>query len=368
MTDRRGAEAPAITDHRAYRIAGSGPVSLACALFLVRKGVPAHAVSLQPAPDGIPAALAARPLAIAHGSRQLLDRLITFPECGTIRRVEVSMPGHAGRTRIAATDLAAPALGYVVRYGTLAAALREAVAAHAWSPQDDDTALTIHAEGDPGPDAQVREFDQCALVGEVSTPQAAPATAGTAFERFTDSGPLALLPLPGTRRMAMVWCDTAERCEARCVADPQALSSELCERFGPALGPLSVEGALSVVPLARRMRARIDAPGEVWIGNAAQALHPVAGQGLNLGLRDAFELAGALAVARRRGTPIGQALDAHRRARSPDRRLTVALTDLMADSFTWPLARPLQSPMLAALDLLPGLRRPLASQLMFGWR
>jgi 2-octaprenyl-6-methoxyphenol hydroxylase len=165
-----------------------------------------------------------------------------------------------------------------------------------------------------------------------------------------------------------VWCDTAARCNQRLAVGRVVLEASLRERFGSALGPLRIDGPLTVSPLVRRLRRRLEGAGEVWIGNAAQTLHPVAGQGLNLGLRDAFELAAGLADAARRGEPLQPALSAYRKRRGADRSITVALTDLMAGSFTWPLARPLQSPLLAALDLVPALRRPLASQLMFGWR
>jgi 2-octaprenyl-6-methoxyphenol hydroxylase len=206
------------------------------------------------------------------------------------------------------------------------------------------------------------------LLGNVTTPRSPDAAAEVAYERFTDAGPLALLPLPEPRRRALVWCDTAGRCEQRLALDRGELEAVLQARFGTALGPLRVEGPLAVAPLARRLRRRLEAPGEVWIGNAAQTLHPVAGQGLNLGLRDAYELAAALGDAARREAPLQTALPQYRRRRRADRSITVALTDLMAGSFTWPLARPLQSPLLAALDLLAPLRRPLAAQLMFGWR
>jgi 2-octaprenyl-6-methoxyphenol hydroxylase len=355
-----------------WRVVGSGPVALACALFLVRRGVPASAIRLECALDDapVPAALAARTLALSDGSRQLLGRIAPPLPAGTIRRVDVSIAGHAGRTRIDATDLGAPALGHVVRYPALVGALRHAAAAHAWAAPVDpsDAALTIHADGDTGADASVREFDQCALLGDVSAPRADAARRAVAFERFTPDGPLALLPLPEPGRWTMVWCDRAERCDARLAADRGALALELRGLFGDTLGPLAIEGPLSVVPLVRRARLRTASAREAWIGNAAQALHPVAGQGLNLGLRDAFELADALAPVRLRGRPLDAALDAWRRDRRADRAATIALTDLMAASFTWPLARGLQSPLLALLDLVPPLRRPLAEQLMFGRR
>lgn len=357
-----------------WHLVGGGPVALACALFLVRRGVPAPSIALDPSPTTdapVPPALASRTLAVSHGSRQLLERIATIPPAGTIRQVEVSLRGHAGRTRIAAADLGVPALGHVLRYGALLASLRAAASTHRWAgPPEAGTraALTVHAEGDPGDDADVREFGQWALLGEVRAPRAAAARHATAFERFTPDGPLALLPLPEPGRWTMVWCDTAARCEARRAADPASLSAALQARFGDALGPLAVEGPLGLAPLARRTRRGTVVPGEAWIGNAAQSLHPVAGQGLNLGLRDAFELADALADARRRGQSADTGLQAWRTRRRADRRLTVGLTDLMAASFTWPLARPLQSPVLAALDLLAPLRRPLAAQLMFGRR
>jgi 2-octaprenyl-6-methoxyphenol hydroxylase len=108
----------------------------------------------------------------------------------------------------------------------------------------------------------------------------------------------------------------------------------------------------------------------VWIGNAAQALHPVAGQGLNLGLRDAFELARDLADNEfgPRPLPVPQVLARFAGRRRLDRGLTTGITDLLASSFTWPLALPVQSALLAAMDLLPAVRRPLASALLFGRR
>jgi 2-octaprenyl-6-methoxyphenol hydroxylase len=349
-------------------ISGSGPISLACALLLVRRGIAPGRIAIDPDTGPVPAALAARALAISHGSRQLLDRIVRFPAAGRIGRVDVSVSGRAGRTRISATDLEVPALGHVVRYGELLQRLREAAARQDWSQQAIEASVVIHADGDPGDDARSREFGQCALLGEVATPDAGDDTADVAYERFTDAGPLALLPLPEPRRRALVWCDTAARCSERSTLGPGELGADLQRRFGTALGRLRIDGPLSVAALSRRIRRHRELQGEAWIGNAAQTLHPVAGQGFNLGLRDAFELAAVLAQADRRDTSPQAALDEFRRRRRADRSVTIALTDLLAGSFTWPLARPVQSTFLAALDLVPALRRPLASQLLYGWR
>ncbi len=373
----------------AWQIKGAGPVGLACALFLIRRGVPSSTIALDPLPmagQPIPAGLAARVLAVSHGSCQLLGRIATLPAAGRIARVEVSMSGHLGRTRIVADELGVPALGQVMRYGALLDALRQAAAQHHWAsgPDDPEDAgrieLTIHAEGDAGEDARVREFDQSALLGEVAAPQARSEHLNTAFERFGDKGPLALLPLPQSRRWAMVWCDQADACEARRALEPAHLAAELQKRAGDMLGPLEICGPLALAPLARRARRKIATPDAVWIGNAAQSLHPVAGQGLNLGLRDAFELADYLARDVTQGADdlerpnhrgagrVPDALQAFERRRRTDRSLTIGLTDLMAESFTWPLIRPVQSGVLGALDMLSALRAPLARQLMFGRR
>jgi len=359
-----------------WRVSGAGPVALAFALFLVRRGVPAARLALDPPPDLDalpPPALAARSLALSHGSRQLLERIAVMPTAGTIERVDISLRGHAGRTRIVARELGVPALGHVVRYGPLLAALRRAARDRPWaSPRnpgaDAAAGLAVHAEGDTGDDARVRDFGQSALLGEVIARNAPASLQASAFERFTPDGPLALLPLPEPSRWAMVWCDRAERCAARLDTERGVLAAELQARFGDTLGALELDGPLATAALVRRARRRIVLDGEAWIGNAAQSLHPVAGQGLNLGLRDAFELAEALVPVALRGAPLQAALAAWQRARRVDRTITIGLTDLMAASFTWPLAGPIQSPVLAALDAIEPLRRPLADQLMFGRR
>lgn len=355
-------------------IRGAGPVGLACALFLVRRGIAAHRIGLDPSPaewGELPAHLSQRVLALSEGSRQLLQRIAVLPPGGQIRQVEVTLLNHVGRTRIDCADLGVPALGRVLRYGELLASLRTRAATVAWAdPQtlQAQDPLIIHAEGDPGEEADERHFDQAALLGEVHAPEAPAGLHSVAFERFTPHGPLALLPLAGAGLWSLVWCDRVETTRARLAADRSLLATELRERIGPRLGPLSLQGPLGSAPLVRRMRRRVHDERQVWIGNAAQSLHPVAGQGLNLGLRDAFELADILGQAdRTRGLDTLVLHDWQRRRRA-DRRATVGLTDLLASSFTWPLARPVQSAVLGMLDISPALRRSLASRLMFGLR
>lgn len=387
------------------RLQGSGPVALACALFMVRQGIPAHRIALDAKPREIPAALNHRILALSEGSLQLLDRVCARPVGGAIRTVDVSMRGHWGSTTMRADELGVAALGCVVRYPELLKVLRQAAAAQAWhgQPTSDPQALSasdpharpaaqslhsmdstaasgspnrqpmllIHAEGDPGEDAQVRTFDQAALLLEVNAPQAPAQAAGSAHEKFTAQGPLALLPLAEPGRWSVVWCDTPEAGERRLHSDEASLSHELQHLFGHRLGPLHILGPRHLAALVRKARTETvqdQDQAEIWIGNAAQALHPVAGQGLNLGLRDAFELAQCLGEAWRMGQPARSVTTRWARQRQRDRRGLIALTDLMARSFTWPAARPVQSIFLGGLEIIGPARRALARTLMFGLR
>ncbi len=384
-----------------YRIAGSGPVALACALFMVRGGVDPRRIQLPSPPlPAMPAdtargksdAGARRMLALSEGSRQLLTRIIRMPGGGLIERIEVALSGRSGRTRIEARDFGVAALGHVVPYGDLVAALREAsgqIGFAGASPEIGDAGgrgsdaaatVTIHAAGMPGTQDQDRQgfkshdFQQCALLVEV----AAQAAGTTAYECFGPHGPLALLPADCGHgaRYAVVWCDRPQTTAARAAMTPGMLASALhdalrdCGIAPSVLGSLRVCSPVAVAPLVRVRRQRSAAGNEVWIGNAAQSLHPVAGQGLNLGLRDAFELARLLADAEYSTPALApvQVLRSYASQRRADRSITTGVTDLLAAGFTWPLARPLQSALLTAMDVLPPVRWPLASALLFGKR
>jgi len=355
---------------QAVRIEGRGPVGLALALFLSRQGFDAASISIDAAGAGLPPWLAARPIALSLGSWQLLSRVATLPQAAPIMKVDVSLRGRAGRTRMLASDLRAPALGYVLRYGPLHHALAAALAARlaSSSPAGGDApqpALTVIADGDPGGASRVHDFDQTALLAEVVTEGDGH---GTAYERFTDEGPLALLPLPEARRYALVWCGRPANSQRRAALAPHEFDAELLAAFGDALGTLRLDSDRVLAPLQRRVRVAETGSPQVAIGNAAQALHPVAGQGLNLGLRDAFELAQRLGELRASGHPLAEAAARFARARRADRGLTIAATDALAQAFTIPAVARIESLALGALDLVAPARDRVAAALMFGLR
>lgn len=357
------------------RIVGSGPAALAFALFAVRQGFGAERLRLERFDEPVPAALAGRQLAMSLGSWQLLSRIARLPAAARIETVDVSILGHPGRTRITADEMNAPALGYVLSYGALLASLQRAAesaglgrgAAQASTGEGAALAdeIVVHAEGDTGEDASVREFEQAALLAEVAVEDD---HGTTAYECFTANGPLALLPLPEARRYSLVWCAPPEQTRLRAALEPAELAAQLQDAFGWKLGRLSIVSPCVVAPMIRRARRSLVSGNAAWIGNAAQVLHPVGGQGLNLGLRDAFLLARCLGDAQA-GTGNARAgLAAYAARRRIDRSGTIALTDALARLFGVSLLRPVQSMALALLDTLPAARGSVARQFMFGLR
>ena len=380
------------------RIDGTGPVALATALWLVRAGIPAACIALpldRPATSILPKDAPRRTIALSEGSRQILARLITLPAAGRIDTVEIVQAGTDGHTRLDREDFPLPALGWVVVWEDLIAQLHQAAEKLPFARPDDpafaEPALVIHAGGMPpaqsrdDTDFDTHDSGQAGLLFEV----AVTGTADTAFECFRPGGPLALLPapaLPDGPRYTVVWSDAAEASRRRAELPADVLGQELREALRAALGPrhwgrhaghfgpLRVCTPAVAVPLPRVRRRQTTTSGQVWIGNAAQMLHPVAGQGLNLGLRDAFVLArelGDAAFDTRLPGPharVARALEAHARARLTDRWLTIRGTDLLSTAFGWPAARTLPPMLLNAMHVARPLRLPLARALVFGHR
>jgi 2-octaprenyl-6-methoxyphenol hydroxylase len=217
--------------------------------------------------------------------------------------------------------------------------------------------------------AVVADYGQTAWVGQVSL---AGAPAGVAFERFTRDGPVALLPLPARpgdvdtlSRAALVWCVPSAADPVRTLNDAQRLAL-LRHRLPGEVGRLVDLSPLKDFALGLNAERSLVNGRTVRIGNAAQTLHPVAGQGLNLGLRDACALVESL----QRRADVDAALACVAWSRAPDRWSLIAATDFLARSFTWrlPGAAALRGLGLAALQALPPAKAALARQMMFGWR
>ena len=241
----------------------------------------------------------------------------------------------------------------------LAAALR-AKAAQFVAEEEAEARCTVHAEG-VARDAEETRYSQDAVVALVKTE---PAARAAAFERFTPEGPLALLPLEG--RYAVVWSARPQRAAELAGMREADFLAALAAAAGRRAGqPVAVE-ARSVHSLALRVRPARVGERAVYIGNAAQTLHPVAGQGLNLGLRDAWELA---QIWRDAQDPGDAALLARYAARRRlDAAATIRVTDWMAKGFTGTsrLSRAARGVALTALDVLPGPRRFFARRMIYG--
>ncbi|HEY9321254.1 MAG TPA: UbiH/UbiF/VisC/COQ6 family ubiquinone biosynthesis hydroxylase [Achromobacter sp.] len=379
-------------------ILGAGPVGRVLALMLARVAPDPARIALLagavPAPAMPAAAVPAadpRVLAMNHGSRVLLESLHAWPErSADIRNIHVSQRGRLGRTVIQNTDFGVPQLGSVVAYSGLHAKLDECVAASGVTvltgpaaqvdSQDADGVrimqggetlrcqVAVQSDGAGATDLR-RDYGQHAVL---TTAHATLPRRGWAWERFTAEGPLALLPHPQTPdAYSVVWCSAPDRAAELAALDNAAFSKALSAAFGDRLGRLSSQAPRHVFPLALAAR-RAQVQGRVAaIGNAAQTLHPVAGQGLNLGLRDAARLAQALAgwLARPEASPTAL-LAEFAQARQVDRVITAGLTDLMPRVFATGLAPVEHACGLALLgmDLASPLRAPLAQHLLQGFR
>jgi 2-octaprenyl-6-methoxyphenol hydroxylase len=333
-------------------IRGAGPVGRALALALRGSG-------LDVVLSGPTTPAAFRPIVLSYASRLILERLGAWQRVPStpIETIHVSQQGGFGRVRLEAAEMGVPALGYVTDYSSLIQALDVDVQVGEVAAK-----CIVHAEG-ASPDGAEKRYGQDAVVALASF---APESACRAFERFTPEGPLALLPFQG--RYAVVWSCAPERA-ARLAAMAE---EEFVLALGAAAGrrpgrPLRVESR-AAQPLVLRVRPTRVAPRAVFVGNAAQTLHPVAGQGLNLGLRDAWDLAAAWRDVRDPGDPA--VLARYAESRRVDAAATVRATDLLAGAFLGSnrVLRAARGVAMTALDVLPGPRKFFARRMIFGAR
>ena len=371
-------------------ICGAGPVGMALAALLAKRGMAPQRIGLIDAKALATAMTDPRSIALSYGSRMLLEEIGAWPIPATpIHEIHISRRGQFGRSVIERSEHDVPALGYVTRYGELVTALSGAceragvnvmrparvsgqlehadgVAIKLDDGRDIETLLLVQAEGGvfgaQDEKSVSRDYQQTAVIARVS---ASVPIAHRAYERFTDEGPLALLPQAGGDGLqyALVWCVRPETAQALLDLDDGAFLARLGEAFGTRLGRFTASSARASYPLG--LNAGVSGTARtVAIGNAAQTLHPVAGQGLNLGLRDAAVLARLLA---QEATPA--ALGKFGAARSGDRKLLVGLTDAMARAFT--VAGPAQALLglsLGLLDTVAPARTLLAELMIFGRR
>jgi 2-octaprenyl-6-methoxyphenol hydroxylase len=370
-------------------IVGGGPVGLALALSLQQSGIACCVFDARPA-NAIHDD--ARVLALSYGSRMILERLGAW--CGVdatpIAAIHVSQQGGLGRTLFEAGDLNLEALGYVARAGAVAASLSDACTATGIEVRHetrveraaaDDESVVLSFTAPPGREVRARLVawaegqadDSPAVVGRDYAQQAVIATVGIAephrniaYERFTASGPIALLP--HGRGYAIVQGVAQTDIAAVLSLDDASFLGQLQQAFTGRLQFTTTSKRLAF-PLALRYRQTPIAARAVWLGNAAQTLHPIAGQGFNLALRDVAELAQTL---RERSTDCGDAalLARYAAVRRLDRHGTIGLTDALVRLFaaTNPLLGHARGAGLLALDLLPAARRLFARRMIFGAR
>jgi 2-octaprenyl-6-methoxyphenol hydroxylase len=380
-------------------IVGGGLVGASLALALARSELHIGIIESQQWRLSSAPAYDDRTLALAYGSRRIFEAMGLWPAIAEragatpIRRIHISDRGHFGIARLDAADAGIEALGYVVETPGLGAVLYQALQhsaaleviapatmqtlsfandmAHVHLKRDgiDGTITARLIVGADGGRSQVREavgigartknYGQTAIVANVTPEQVHD---HIAYERFTEDGPLALLPMRDNR-CTVVWSVRHEQARAMLAWDDELFLRQLQERFGDRLGEFRKAGSRSGYPLIltrvdAHMRARV-----VLVGNAAHTVHPVAGQGFNLGLRDVATLSQVLVEALRDGHDIGHlgVLAQYTRSRRRDTRAVSGFTDGLIRVFANSLpplvvARDIG---LIAADLLPPLKRAL---------
>lgn len=377
-------------------IVGGGLVGASLALALDAAG--RRATLLQAAPlHGASAAQGDdndRNLVLARASVNALKTLRVWPHldaaAGAIHRVEVSRAGEFGKLRMTAEDAGVDALGRVVPGRALAAALERQLAAcrHierlapakllALSPgesgwharvamggeeHDIEARLVIGSDGSDslvraqvGIGAHEHDYCQSLFVCTVACERDMP---DCAFERFTDEGPVALLPLPNQRR-GLVLTVSADRHDEVATMGDAAFVAFAQQRFGWKLGKLSRPGKRFAHRIRRVLADAVTAPRAVLVGNAAQTVHPIGAQGFNLGLRDALTLSELIAAADDPGA--AALLNAYAARRQPDRDGVLAFSHGLIALGCLPQAAlaPLRSLTMLALGGITPLRHAVA--------
>ena len=393
-------------------IIGGGPVGTSLALALRDSGLKVCVLEARPAnaPSND-----ARALALSYGSRLLLERIGIWKrlsEVSPIRTIHISQRQSFGRAMLRAAELNVPELGYVLPYPALQDALQNALSSslsHAGRTGGRDSAgegrgelqyisgaSVTHLQGeadcatigyqqgggvntlhtrlavvaDGGKllvqqyPPEVHDYGQSALITHITC--AAP-QADIAYERFTPQGPVALLPFQ--TGYELVWTAPHQRAQEMLAWDDAKFLCELHRHFGDRVGEFLTVGKRTCFPLGlKRAPNLFPMPHTVLLGNAAQTMHPVAGQGFNMGLRDAWELAQEILDAVPESLGTAAMLAAYRNQRRSDREAGIRFTDGLVRLFSndLPLVSAGRAAALSALDCLPFAKRFVAKRMMFG--
>jgi 2-octaprenyl-6-methoxyphenol hydroxylase len=382
--------------HNNYDIAiiGGGPVGTSLALALRGSQYRVHLIESRTQGAVV---RDARALALSYGSRLLIERLGAWAglaDISPIESIHVSQANSFGSTVIRAEDVRLPQLGYVIPYSelqrSLSVAMDHAETEKSWgasvtSIRHEQTHVTIEyvqdglnkqmcarlaVVADGGKLLEERypnkthDYGQSALLTHVTCSRVVPARA---FERFTPHGPLALLPFRDGYEL--VWTSPHELAKQMMNWDEARFLKELQVVFGNRVGNFLSVSKRSVFPLYLR-KAPQQAPmaQTILLGNAAQTLHPVAGQGFNLGLRDAWELAQVIYDCREESLGSEAMLNAYKKRRRVDRDAGIFFTDKLVRLFSndFPVLSGLRSAALTALDCSPIAKNFIARRMMFG--
>ena len=383
-----------MTEHCDVAIIGGGPVGAALAVALQQGHLDVRV--LEARPPGLPSN-DARALALSYGSRLLLQRLGVWNmlrAVSRIRTIHISQRKSFGRALLQAEELRVPDLGYVLPYPELHNALDTAMrrggthvtygavvtrldgeSGHAIiSYRENESEHTLHTKlavvADGGKllaqrfPAETRDYGQSAVITHVTCQTMQP---DTAFERFTSQGPLALLPYQNGYEL--VW--TAPHAEAQQMLgwSEREFLDRLHEHFGDRVGHFLEVGKRSCFPLGLRRAPKVTPlPHTVLVGNAAQTLHPVAGQGFNMGIRDAWELGQILLDSPMEMIGSSDMLAGYCARRKLDRNAGIRFTDGLVRLFSndFALLDSSRAASLSLLDCVSPAKTFVAKRMMFG--
>ncbi len=378
-------------------IVGGGPIGASLALALRDSGFTYRVLDARTT-GGLGAG--DRTLALAHTARLIFERIGVWERLASVTpidTIDISQKGGFGLAQLTAREAGVPALGYVVRYGELQAVLDDALARAgiavdfgrtvetirttpaqanltARGPGADETedqaarlVVVADGSGEALPDIHRRKIDyhQHAVTGLVTAAAMQP---GVAFERFTSDGPVALLPFESG--YALVWTVTPARAAALLEMDDTEFLAALHGHFGDRVGLFTSIALRKSFPLSLQFASQVTGQRSVVLGNAAQALHPIAGQGFNLGLRDVWSLVQLLLDTSRDDIGSDRQLAAYANARRVDRWAGVGMTHGLVQAFAsdHPLLAGPRGLGLTLLDSIPPLKRAFARTMLNGLR